>query len=178
MTLRLYYADAYLATFSGTVAEVFDRDGRTAVVLDRTAFYPTSGGQPFDTGMLGGVRVDDVIDLEDGRVAHVVAAPLAQGAEVSGEVDWPRRFDHMQQHTGQHVLSAAFDRVHSARTESFHLGSETCTIDLAVTLAAEAVAAAEQEANRIVWEDRPVRVRFVSDAEAASLPLRKEPARG
>ena len=178
MTLRLYYADAYLATFSGTVAEVFDRDGRTAVVLDRTAFYPTSGGQPFDTGMLGGVRVDDVIDLEDGRVAHVVAAPLAQGAEVSGEVDWPRRFDHMQQHTGQHVLSAAFDRVHSARTESFHLGSEACTIDLAITLGAEAVAAAEQEANRIVWEDRPVRVRFVSDAEAASLPLRKAPARG
>jgi alanyl-tRNA synthetase len=119
-----------------------------------------------------------VIDLEDGRVAHLVAAPLAQGAEVSGEVDWPRRFDHMQQHTGQHVLSAAFDRVHGARTESFHLGSETCTIDLAITLAAEAVAAAEQEANRIVWEDRPVRVRFVSDAEAASLPLRKEPARG
>jgi alanyl-tRNA synthetase len=84
----------------------------------------------------------------------------------------------MQQHTGQHVLSAAFERVHRARTESFHLGSETCTIDLAITLGVEAVTAAEQEANRIVWEDRPVRVRFVSDAEAASLPLRKEPARG
>jgi alanyl-tRNA synthetase len=178
LTLRLYYTDAYLVTFSGTVADVFDHEGRTAVVLDRTAFYPTSGGQPFDTGTLGGVRIDDVIELEDGRVAHVVAAPLARGAEVNGEVDWPRRFDHMQQHTGQHVLSAAFDRVHHARTESFHLGSETCTIDLATALPAEAVAAAEQEANRILWEDRPVRVRFVSEAEAASLPLRKEPARG
>jgi alanyl-tRNA synthetase len=178
MTLRLYYTDAHLATFRGTVAEVFDQDGRTAVVLDRTAFYPTSGGQPFDTGLLGGVRVEDVFDLEDGRVAHVVAAPLAPGAEVSGEVDWPRRFDHMQQHTGQHLLSAAFDRVHRARTESFHLGVDTCTIDFAVMLPPDAVAAAEQEANRIVWEDRPVRVRFVSEAEAASLPLRKEPARG
>ena len=177
MTLRLYYTDAYLTTFTGTVAEVFGRDGRTAVVLDRTAFYPTSGGQPFDTGILGGIRVEDVIDLDDGRVAHVVAASLAPGVEVSGQVDWPRRFDHMQQHTGQHVLSAAFEHVHRARTESFHLGSDTCTIDLAVTLSAEAVAAAEQEANRIVWEDRPVRVRFVSEAEAASLPLRKEPAR-
>jgi alanyl-tRNA synthetase len=178
MTLRLYYTDSYLASFTAIVAEAFDLDGRTAVVLDRTAFYPTSGGQPFDTGVLGGVRVEDVIDLEDGRVAHVVAAPLAPGAEVTGDVDWPRRFDHMQQHTGQHVLSAAFDHVHRARTESFHLGVDACTIDFGVTLPAEGVAAAEQEANRIVWEDRPVRVRFVSEAEAASLPLRKEPARG
>jgi alanyl-tRNA synthetase len=176
MTLRLYYTDAYLTAFTGTVTELFDHEGRTAVALDRTAFYPTSGGQPFDTGVLGGVRVEDVFDLEDGRVAHVVAAPLAPGAEVSGQVDWPRRFDHMQQHTGQHVLSAAFDRVHRARTESFHLGSETCTIDFAVTLPAERVADAEEGANRIVWEDRPVRVRFVSDADAASLPIRKEPA--
>jgi alanyl-tRNA synthetase len=108
----------------------------------------------------------------------VVAAMLAPGEEVTGAVDWPRRFYHMQQHTGQHVLSAAFERVHGARTESFHLGSETCTIDLAVTVPAEWVAAAEQDANRIVWENRPVRVRFVSEAEAAFLPLRKEPARG
>jgi alanyl-tRNA synthetase len=84
----------------------------------------------------------------------------------------------MQQHTGQHVLSAAFDRVHRARTESFHLGSETCTIDFAVTLSADAVSEAEQEANRVVWENRPVHVRFVTEAEAASIPLRKEPARG
>ena len=137
--------------------------GRTAVVLDRTAFYPTSGGQPFDTGTLGGVRVDDVVDLEDGRIAHVVAAPLAPGAEVHGEVDWPRRFDHMQQHTGQHVLSAAFDRVHRrAHRELPSRVRRPRTIDLAVALSAEAVAAAEQEANRDRLggpaRPRPVRV--------------------
>lgn len=174
---RLYYTDAYLATFTASVTEVLDLDGRTVVVLDRTAFYPTSGGQPFDTGTIGGVPVVDVIDLDGDRIGHVVAAPLQPGAQVQGRIDWPRRFDHMQQHTGQHVLSAAFDRVHRARTESFHLGSDTSTIDLAVALSPDALATAEQEANRIVWEDRPVRIRFVSDEEAASLPLRKDPAR-
>ena len=178
MTRRLYYTDAYLATFTANVNEVIDQDGRTALVLDRTAFYPTSGGQPFDTGSIEGVPVEEVIDLDGDRIAHVVAVPLASGTLVQCHIDWARRFDHMQQHTGQHVLSAAFDRVHRARTESFHLGSDTSTIDFAVTLSAEAIAAAEQEANRIVWEDRPVRVRFVSDEDAASLPLRKEPARG
>ena len=178
MTHRLYYTDAYLATFTANVSEVIDQDGRTALVLDRTAFYPTSGGQPFDTGSIEGVPVEEVIDLDGDRIAHVVAVPLASGTLVQCHIDWARRFDHMQQHTGQHVLSAAFDRVHRARTESFHLGSDTSTIDFAVTLSAEAIAAAEQEANRIVWEDRPVRVRFVSDEDAASLPLRKEPARG
>jgi alanyl-tRNA synthetase len=178
MTTRLYYTDAYLSTFTATVSDVLTVNGRSAVVLDRTAFYPTSGGQPFDTGHLAGVRVEDVVDLDDGRIAHVVSAPFQPGAEVGGTIDWPRRFDHMQQHTGQHVLSAAFVRVHGARTESFHLGSDASTIDVAVALAADQVEAAEQDANRIVWEDRPVRVRFVSEAEAAVLPLRKEPARG
>jgi alanyl-tRNA synthetase len=178
MTTRLYYTDPALLEFSGVVTDVLEASGRTALVLDRTAFYPTSGGQPFDTGTLNDVRVEDVIELEDGRIAHVVAEPLALRVTVNGRIDGPRRFDHMQQHTGQHVLSAAFDRVHHARTVSFHLGSDTSTIDLAAVLSAEEVSAAEQEANRIVWEDRPVRVRFVPEAEAASLPLRKEPARG
>src|SRR4051812_32412548 len=178
MTQRLYYTDSHLTTFTGTVTEQVDLDGRAAVVLDRTAFYPTSGGQPFDTGTLDDVRVEDVIDLEDGRIAHVVSAPLAPGTRASGRIDWARRFDHMQQHTGQHVLSAAFDHVHGARTESFHLGADTCTIDFASTLSADGVTAAEEEANRILWEDRAVRVRFVSETEAAALPLRKEPVRG
>jgi alanyl-tRNA synthetase len=178
MTIRLYYTDAYLSTFTATVTDVITVDGRSAVVLDRTAFYPTSGGQPFDTGWLGGLRIEDVVDLEDGRVAHLVGAPLPLGAEVNGVVDWPRRFEHMQQHTGQHVLSAAFVRALGARTESFHLGSEVSTIDFGTSLSPGQIAAAEDEANRVVWEDRPVRVRFVSDADAAALPLRKEPARG
>ncbi|MFP5379245.1 MAG: alanyl-tRNA editing protein, partial [Vicinamibacteria bacterium] len=104
-------------------------------------------------------------------------APLAPGQTVEGFVDWPRRFDHMQQHTGQHVLSAAFERRCGARTESFHLGADHATIDLSREVTPAEIAAAEDEANRVVWEDRPVQVRFVSDEEAASLPLRKPPAR-
>jgi len=177
MTERLYYTDSHLVTFTATVNDVLDLGGRTAVVLDRTAFYPSSGGQPFDVGVLGGSLVEEVIDLDDGRVAHIVNAPLSPGQTLQGHLDWRRRFDHMQQHTGQHVLSAAFEHVHGARTESFHLGSEASTIDLASALAAEDIARAEDEANRIVWEDRVVRVRFASEEEAASLPLRKEPAR-
>jgi alanyl-tRNA synthetase len=148
------------------------------VTLNQTAFYPTSGGQPFDVGALGESRVLDVIDEEGGRIIHVTTTALAPGTKVRGVVEWSRRFDHMQQHTGQHVLSAAFDRLLSNRTESFHLGAEACSIDLARELTAPAVAAAVDEANRVVWEDRQVRVTFVTEEEAARLPLRKEPARG
>src|SRR5690606_33206978 len=120
--------------------------------------------------------VIDVID-RDGDVLHVLSGTLAPGTRVRGEIDWARRFDHMQQHTGQHVLSAAFDRLFENRTVSFHLGEDVSTIDLARELAPGEVDAATDEANRIVWEDRAVAIRFVSDAEARSLPLRKEPAR-
>jgi alanyl-tRNA synthetase len=182
-TDRLYYSDAYRATFEARVVacELRPSVGETPaaylVELDATAFYPTSGGQPFDTGTLGGAHVLDVFD-DDERVVHVADAPLAPGDPVSGVIDWPRRFEHMQQHTGQHVLSAAFDRVCANRTESFHLGAESCSIDLAREVSAPDVAAVVEQANRIVWEDRPVTVRFVSAEEAAALPLRKEPARG
>ena len=146
------------------------------MVLDRTAFYPTSGGQPFDTGRLGGAQVVDVVD-EDGEVVHVLDAPLTEGASVAGEIDRTRRFDHMQQHTGQHVLSASFDRLFDNRTLSFHLGSDVSTIDLARELSPAEIDRAVAEANRVVWEDRSVSIRFVSSDEAAELPLRKEPAR-
>jgi alanyl-tRNA synthetase len=182
-TARLYYTDAYRTAFEARVVRCVpgpERDGRPAfmVELDATAFYPTSGGQPFDVGLIGDARVLDVVDEDDGRVTHVISAPLAEGAAVRGAIDWARRFDHMQQHTGQHLLSAAFDRLFSNRTESFHLGTESCSIDLAREVTAREVAAAVDEANRIVWEDRDVRVRFVTAGEAATLPLRKEPARG
>ena len=108
---------------------LIEHQGRLGVVLDRTAFYPTSGGQPFDTGRLGSVSVMETIDHGD-DVIHIVSEPVAAGVVVRGEIDWPRRFDHMQQHTGQHVLSAAFDRLLESRTTSFHLGAETSTIDL------------------------------------------------
>ena len=174
---RLDYTDAYLTEFDAVVQDAIEVGGRPAVTLDVSAFYPTSGGQPFDTGTLGDARVLEVVDLDDGRVAHVLERRLGAGLPVHGVVDWNRRFDHMQQHTGQHVLSAACDRICHARTESFHLGADTSTIDLAVAITADQVAAAEAEANRIVWEDRPVIVRFAFADEARQLPLRKESLR-
>jgi alanyl-tRNA synthetase len=193
MTTRLYYTDPYLQAFDAIVARVDRTPERLSVILDRTAFYPTSGGQPFDTGQLGDVRVIDVIDEEDGTIVHVLdqgrrtdegprtdqgPRPLDQGQTVRGSIDWPRRFDHMQQHTGQHVLSAAIDKLFGVRTVSFHLGAEVSTIDVARELSASEIAAAESEANRIVWEDRPVTIRFADSDEAARLPLRKESLRG
>jgi alanyl-tRNA synthetase len=176
MTERLYYHDPYLREFDANVVERTTHGGKTAVVLDRTAFYPTSGGQPFDTGTLSDATVLDVVDTDEGRILHIVnRAP--GGARVSGKIDWTRRFDHMQQHTGQHVLSAAFDRFLKARTESFHLGADYSTIDLARELTPAEIAKGEDEANRVVWEDRPVAIRFAGPDEIATLPLRKEPKR-
>lgn len=177
MAERLYYHDPYLREFDATVRAVDVVDGREVVRLDRTAFYPTSGGQPHDLGTLDAVQVTDVMDSDDGEVLHVVSGGLTVGARVRGRVDWNRRFDHMQQHTGQHVLSAAFERLVSARTESFHLGAEGSTIDLARELTPQEIARVEEDANLIVWEDREVRISFVDAAAAATLPLRKESAR-
>ena len=130
MTERLYYTDPHLTEFDASVLEVTSADdGRRAVVLDRTAFYPTSGGQPYDTGQLGSAKVVDVIDRDDGVILHVIDGSLEPGP-VKGHIDLMRRFDHMQQHTGQHVLSAAFDRALGVRTVSFHLGADSSTIDL------------------------------------------------
>jgi alanyl-tRNA synthetase len=176
MTDRIYYTEPSCRSFQGTVTRAGEHDGRPMVVLDRTAFYPTSGGQPFDTGRLGSVAVIETIDT-GGEIVHVVSAPISAGAVVQGEIDWTRRFDHMQQHTGQHVLSAAFDRLFENRTTSFHMGAEVSTIDLAREATASDTERAVDEANRVVWEDREVSVRFVSADEAARLPLRKEPAR-
>jgi alanyl-tRNA synthetase len=176
VTERLYYLDPYLQHFDATVVEISTVEGRRTARLDRTAFYPTSGGQPFDTGTLGGARIVDVVDGDDGAVLHVFEGELAEGP-AQGRIDWDRRFEHMQQHTGQHVLSAAFDKDTSARTVSFHLGSVSATIDLAREVTADEIARAEDIANRVVWEDRPVTIRFADAGDAASLPLRKESAR-
>ena len=185
MTSRIYYTDPYCRRFDAVVSNAFEHDGHPAVLLDRTAFYPTSGGQPFDVGTLmegrgpsgSAITVIDTVDADD-EVVHVLSRPLAAGAAVTGEIDWARRFDHMQQHTGQHLLSAAFDRLFDNRTVSFHMGAELSTIDLANEMTWEQIARAEDEANRIIWENREVAIRFVSSEEASALPLRKEPARG
>jgi alanyl-tRNA synthetase len=176
MTDRIYYTEPSCHSFEATVTRLDEREGRSVVVLDRTAFYPTSGGQPFDTGRLGTVEVIDTIDEGD-EIVHVVNGPLPVGVSVRGEIDWTRRFDHMQQHTGQHVLSAAFDRLFENRTTSFHMGAELSTIDLAREATSAELDRAIDEANRVVWEDREVSVRFVSADQAARLALRKEPVR-
>lgn len=176
MTERLYYTDPYLTDFDAEVIEVRQQGTREGVVLDRTAFYPTSGGQPFDTGTLGAARVVDVVDQDDGTILHIVEGEPPTG-RVAARVDWDRRFEHMQQHTGQHVLSAAFDRFSGVRTVSFHLGGAASTIDLAREVSLSEISAAEDAANQVVWEDRPLLIRFVDADDAQSLPLRKESSR-
>ena len=142
MTDRLYYTDAGVLEFAARVVDVRDLDGKTAIVLDRSAFYPTSGGQPFDTGTLDEARVLDVIDQGD-EILHVVDRPIATGTDIRGSIDAARRLDHMQQHTGQHVLSAAFVRLFGVKTVSFHLGADISTIDLAREVTGKEMAAAE-----------------------------------
>jgi alanyl-tRNA synthetase len=168
VTERLYYHDSYLREFAARVTDA--STDRQRIYLDRTAFYPTSGGQPFDTGSLGGVVVTEVID-EDDRIAHVLQAPLRDD-EATGTIDWPRRFDHMQQHTGQHLLSAVLLELFDAPTVSFHLGAESSTIDIAAgSLESAQVRAAEDRANAIVFENRPVDVSF--EHSSVDLGLRK-----
>ncbi|HWR51127.1 MAG TPA: alanyl-tRNA editing protein, partial [Bryobacteraceae bacterium] len=175
-TARLYYRDSRLIEFTASVTG--SSDGGRRVYLDRTAFYPASGGQPHDTGTLNGIHVIEVIEEEDGRIAHVLAAPLADLAEgkteVHGAVDWARRFDHMQQHTGQHLLSAVLVDLYDAQTVGFHLSAEYATIDLAVNgLDAAQIAATEARANHIVFENRAVAVDF---EDAASGPALRKPS--
>jgi alanyl-tRNA synthetase len=166
MTERLYYTDSYLRDFTARVSGR-SPDG-SIVYLDRTAFYPSSGGQPFDTGSIAGVRVLDVVD-EDDRIAHRVASPIESDA-VDCAVDWGRRFDHMQQHTGQHLISAVFEELFGLRTVSFHLGAESATIDLeGAAVDARVIQDVERRANEIIYENRPVNVRFENAAEAQGL---------
>jgi alanyl-tRNA synthetase len=178
-TERLYYTDSHLTEFEARVTNVIERgEGLVAVTLDRTAFYPTGGGQPSDTGTLDEARVVECVD-EDESVLHVIeGTPLALGAKVLGRVDWPRRLDHLQQHTGQHILSQAFVQLFDAPTRSFRMMSQAAEIDVALDDASdERIAGAVELANSIIWEDRAVRVRQVTKEEAAQLPLRKDSAR-
>ncbi len=172
MTERLYYDDSYLQEFQALVTDTAD-DGKR-VYLDRTAFYPTSGGQPFDVGTLGGIAVREVVDEED-KIAHVLEAPLA-GKEVEGRVDWGRRFDHMQQHTGQHLLSAALIELFDIPTLSFHMGAVTSTIDVgAPAIDSKKLERAEEHCAAIIAAARPVTVTY--EDSSADLGLRKASAR-
>jgi alanyl-tRNA synthetase len=181
MTDRLYYHDSFLYEFDARVLESLEREGRHAIVLDRTAFYPTSGGQVHDTGRLvladkREVPVVEVADENEGRIFHFTAEPVEVGTAIRGSIDAARRRDHMQQHSGQHVLSAAFVRLFNMPTVSFHMGAESCTIDLETSgLSSGQTEQAERLANEITSEDRPVAIRFVPLDEARRLGLRKLP---
>ncbi|MGQ9786657.1 MAG: alanyl-tRNA editing protein [Anaerolineae bacterium] len=179
MTERLYYTDPYCTHFRARLIEAHPIGDRLAVVLDRSAFYPTGGGQPHDTGTLAGYPVLEVVErAADGAVVHMLPADsVLPGGKLEGVVDWPRRFDHMQQHTGQHILSQAFVRLFQADTVGFHLSQSYSTIDLNRNdLSEEEIARGEALANQIVFEDRPVHWQWVDAEEARQLPLRKPPA--
>lgn len=179
-TIRLYYQDSRLLEFDAHVIGLSELDdGQIAVTLDRTAFYPTGGGQPTDTGTLGDARVVDCIDAEDEGVMHVIQGPAPEvGDAVHGKIDWLRRLDHLQQHTGQHIFSAAFVKLFDAPTLGFRVLEHECEIDVALgDPTDERIEQAVDLANQIVWESRPISIRQVTSAEAATLPLRKEPAR-
>ncbi len=179
-TERLYYSDSHLIEFEARVVDVTERvSGWTAVVLNRTAFYPTGGGQPSDTGTLNGSRVVECIDDGERGVLHVVqGATPAKDAIVQGRVDWPRRLDHMQQHTGQHILSQAFVTLFNAPTKSFRVLNSSCEIDVDLHHATtEIIERAVELANNVIWEDRAITLHNVSPEQAAAMPLRKEPAR-
>ena len=172
-TERLYYRDSYLIEFEGQVVDV--SLGGRRIYLDRTAFYPASGGQPYDVGELGGQAVVEVVDDEDGRIAHFMAGAVALGP-VAGKIDWPRRYEHMQQHTGQHLLSAVLMDLYGFPTLSFHMGQEVSTIELGTKEINERqLLAAEAQANELARSGRTVRVEF-ADAEQVE-GLRKQSQR-
>lgn len=172
---KLYYTDAYKKDFTTKVIKQdYDKDGNLYVVLNETAFYPTGGGQPHDTGTLNGIAVLDVEEVND-EIRHFITEQL-HTEEVEGKINWERRFDHMQQHAAQHILSAAFWDHFNIPTIGFHLGKETVTIDLETeNLHAETVEEAVQIANKIVFENHPIRTLWMNLEEAKTLPLRKEP---
>jgi alanyl-tRNA synthetase len=178
MSNRRYYTDAYTTQFTTRLVETIVEESRWGLVLDETYFYPESGGQPADFGAINGRTVTHVsIREEDGAIIHWLAEDVGDAGEVTAVIDWPRRFDHMQHHSGQHILSQAFIRAANAETISFHLSKNNVTIDLNRTgLTGAEIDAAEQLANQIVWENRPISVRFVTREEAAALSLRKIPA--
>lgn len=176
MTIRGYFKNAYCKRFEAAVVERFRHEGQLALVLDETYFYPTSGGQPADSGLINGVPVQDVfVRREDGSIVHVLDGEVWTES-VTGEIAWARRFDHMQQHSGQHILSQAFIQTCDARTVGFHLTGQSLTIDLDRSdLRAENIEAAETLANQIIWEDRKIHIQMLPMDKAGQLDLRKLP---
>lgn len=174
-TLKLFQQDAYRTGFTARVLSCVPAGDQFDVILDQTAFYATAGGQPNDLGTLGGRRVLDVREDEASEtIIHTVDGPLS--GEVSGEVDWQRRLDHMEQHTGQHLLSGAFEQLYDAETMSWHLGAESCTVDLGIeALTPEQIERIEQECNRVIRSCLPVLTHVVDRDGVRAFPMRKPP---
>jgi alanyl-tRNA synthetase len=180
MTTKLYWHDSQLTQFSAQVVDCFVQDGHQVVVLDQSAFYPGGGGQPYDTGAINAARVLAVSTADDGRMLHYLEGDVLFriGEMVAGAVDWPRRLEMLQQHTGQHILSQAFFQLFGAETRGFRIFEQVAEIDLTLDGSqdelATAIGQAEEMANTVVFEDRVVRLHIVTPEEAAQLPLRKE----
>jgi alanyl-tRNA synthetase len=180
MTTKLYWHDSHLTQFSAQVVDCFVQDGHQVVVLDQSVFYPGGGGQPYDTGVINAARVTAVTTAEDGRMLHHLEGDglFTVGEAVAGVVDWPRRLEMLQQHTGQHILSQAFWQLSGAETRGFRIFDQVAEIDLTLDGSPEeltaAIRQAEELANAVVFEDRAVRLHTVTPAEATQLPLRKE----
>lgn len=174
---RLYYQNAYTTRFQANIVERVRDEGQTAVILDQTFFYPTSGGQPFDSGTINNIPVHNVtIREKDEAILHWLETEKLWQDEIAGQINWVRRFDHMQQHTGQHILSQAFIQIAQAETVGFHLSDNTLTIDLHTTkISPTQVEETEFLANQIIWQNRPIHIRFVTLEQAQKLALRKLP---
>ena len=171
-----YYQDSMIREFKANVERSgVEEDGRPYVVLSNTAFYPTGGGQPHDTGVINGVRVIDVEKVENEIRHYLEGDSVTLTGEVTGILDWDRRFDHMQQHCGQHILSATFVELFDFATVSFHLGSEIVTIDLNTdSVTEEQLALVEKRANEIILENRPIETKWITKEELSEYPLRKD----
>ena len=172
-TEKLYYQDPYLTTFTARVLTCEPAKTGFLVTLDRTAFYPEGGGQPADHGTLGAAAVTDVHE-KDGVIFHTCDAPVETGAAVEGSIDWPRRFDHMQQHSGEHILSGLLCSLYDCDNVGFHLGADTVTIDYNRELTWEQVLEAERRANETIWADTPVEITFPSPEALEQLHYRSK----
>ena len=175
-TRRLYDADPWLSHFTAAVLRCEPaKKGQYSVVLDQTAFFPEGGGQPADRGTLNGIEVLDV-QVKDGVVTHTTAAELPQGAQVTGVLDMEHRMDSMQQHSGEHVLSGILHRMVQCENVGFHIGEEVTTLDTSLPIPPEVLAAAEAEANRVIWADVPVRAEYPDPTELAAMTYRSKKA--
>ena len=172
-TEKLYYKDSFLAEFQATVVSCAPREDKWAVTLDRTAFYPEGGGQACDTGLLADAAVSDVRE-KDGQILHLCDRPLEPGSAVTGKLDWSRRLDQMQQHSGEHIVSGLIcSRFHCSNV-GFHVGSDTVTIDFDAAISAEALEEIELEANRAIWQDLPITATYPSPEELETLSYRSK----